>query len=146
MYNGPQFGAIIKGKPFLHPPMDGSKSGWFWNLLRRTPLYLKGDCHNYHPVWHRFCYCYGDEGIREVTTGFILIDERIRKQNAKEHDFICSVCSDVWGGELGWCRGEDGLKQLALSVRNLVRRSTGQPPVVVRSKSSDPQTEATGHD
>jgi len=28
-----------------------------WRLLIKTPLCKMRDCGNYHPIWHRFCYC-----------------------------------------------------------------------------------------
>ena len=103
--------------------MSSGKSSWFQrHFLHKTPLYVKGACGNYHPFWQRLCYCFGDGLTREIITGYVLMDEDIRLDQAKMQDLACGVSDALWGGELGWAKTEDGREQLVQTLRDRLRR------------------------
>lgn len=57
--------------------MSSSAGSWIVHILIRIPgLYKKQPCGNYHPFWHRLCFCREHEysndwkgGILDLKTG-----------------------------------------------------------------------------
>lgn len=72
--------------------MAGSKASWFKRkVLYKVPgLYQRRDCGNFHPFWHRLCFCRVNEhcgdwhgGIQDLKTGREYhVHERDRKRRA----------------------------------------------------------------
>lgn len=104
--------------------MNSTRSNWFQNhILYKTPLYVRGACGNFHPVWKHHCHCYGDGLIRDVTTGYVLMTPDIQKDGGAHRAFADGVSDMLYGGELGWLRkGDNTSESLKAMLRDLRRQ------------------------
>ena len=71
--------------------MSSAKATWFQiNILFRIPgLYKKQPCGNFHPFWHRLCFCREREycgdwkgGILDLKTGDVYARQKSKQEDS----------------------------------------------------------------
>lgn len=80
--------------------MSSAAGSWFQRILVRIPgLYRKQPCGNFHPFWHRLCFCREYEycgdwrgGILDLKTGAVYVRQEVR-QDASGQD-VLGKCPD----------------------------------------------------
>lgn len=79
--------------------MASGRSSWFkrYVLFKIPGLYKRRDCGNFHPFWHRLCFCRMHEycgdwhgGIQDLKTG----EEYQECQRCKERRAVADSNSD----------------------------------------------------
>lgn len=69
--------------------MSSAAGSWFQRILVHIPgLYKKQPCGNFHPFWHRLCFCREHEycgdwkgGILDLKTGEVYVSQEVRQKD-----------------------------------------------------------------
>ena len=91
--------------------MSSAAGSWFRRILVRIPgLYRKQPCGNFHPCWHRRCFCREYEycgdwrgGILDLKTGAVY-DVRQEVKHDDSGQDVLGKCPDCgFEGPIGKC-------------------------------------------
>lgn len=90
--------------------MSSAAGSWFQRILVHIPgLYKKQPCGNFHPFWHRLCFCREYEycgdwrgGILDLKTGAVYVRQEVKQDDSGQD--VLGKCPDCgFEGPIGKC-------------------------------------------
>ena len=99
--------------------MSSAADSWFQRILVHIPgLYKKQPCGNFHPFWHRLCFCREYEycgswrgGILDLKTGAVYVRQEVKHDDSGQEDVLgIGKCPDCgFEAPIGKCPACGGI-------------------------------------